>query len=26
MPDQWRSLKIESRGGHQLRAPRGYFP
>jgi len=26
MPDQWRSLKIESTAGHQLRAPRGYFP
>lgn len=26
LPDQWRSLKIESTAGHQLRAPRGYFP
>jgi Ca-activated chloride channel family protein len=26
MPDQWRSMKIESTAGHQLRAPRGYFP
>jgi Ca-activated chloride channel family protein len=26
VPDQWRSLKIESRDGHTLRAPRGYFP
>ena len=26
MPDEWRSLKIESSGGHQLRSPRGYFP
>ena len=24
--DQWRSLKIASRAGHQLRIPRGYFP
>jgi Ca-activated chloride channel family protein len=24
--DQWRPLKIESRGGQSLRAPRGYFP
>ena len=24
--DQWRPLKIESRGGQTLRAPRGYFP
>ncbi|HKR67185.1 MAG TPA: VWA domain-containing protein [Thermoanaerobaculia bacterium] len=24
--DQWRSLKVESRAGHVLRAPRGYFP
>jgi Ca-activated chloride channel family protein len=24
--DQWRSLKIESKGGHNLRIPRGYFP
>ena len=24
--DQWRSLKVESRGGQSLRAPRGYFP
>lgn len=26
MPDQWRSLKIVSSGGQQLRIPRGYFP
>ena len=26
LPDQWRSLKIESTAGHQLRVPRGYFP
>lgn len=26
MPDQWRSLKIESNRGHTLRAPKGYFP
>jgi len=24
--DQWRPLKIESRAGHTLRAPKGYFP
>lgn len=24
--DQWRPLKIESRAGQKLRAPRGYFP
>ena len=24
--DQWRSLKVESKAGHTLRAPRGYFP
>jgi Ca-activated chloride channel family protein len=24
--DQWRPLKIESKGGQSLRAPRGYFP
>lgn len=24
--DQWRPLKIESRGGQSLRAPKGYFP
>ena len=24
--DQWRSLKVESKAGHVLRAPRGYFP
>ncbi|HYI11497.1 MAG TPA: VWA domain-containing protein [Thermoanaerobaculia bacterium] len=24
--DQWRSLKIVSSGGHNLRIPRGYFP
>ena len=26
MPDQWRSLKIESSAGHHLRSPKGYFP
>lgn len=26
VPDQWRSLRIESSGGHSLRIPRGYFP
>lgn len=26
MPDEWRSLKIESSGGHHLRSPKGYFP
>jgi Ca-activated chloride channel family protein len=26
VPDQWRALKVESKGGHVLRAPRGYFP
>jgi Ca-activated chloride channel homolog len=26
VPDQWRPLKIESKAGHSLRAPRGYFP
>ncbi|HUP62891.1 MAG TPA: VWA domain-containing protein [Thermoanaerobaculia bacterium] len=25
-PDQWRSLRVVSGGGHQLRIPRGYFP
>ena len=24
--DQWRPLRIESKGGQQLRIPRGYFP
>ena len=24
--DQWHTLSIEDRGGHQLRIPRGYFP
>lgn len=24
--DQWRALKVESRAGHSLRAPKGYFP
>jgi Ca-activated chloride channel homolog len=24
--DQWRSLAVTSKGGHQLRVPRGYFP
>jgi Ca-activated chloride channel family protein len=24
--DQWRPLRVESRAGHSLRAPRGYFP
>jgi Ca-activated chloride channel family protein len=24
--DQWHPLKVESRGGQQLRAPNGYFP
>jgi VWFA-related protein len=24
--DQWRSLQVVSSGGHNLRAPRGYFP
>jgi Ca-activated chloride channel homolog len=24
--DQWRGLRIESRAGHSLRIPRGYFP
>ncbi len=24
--DQWRALKVESKAGHVLRAPRGYFP
>ncbi|MFP5247062.1 MAG: hypothetical protein ACLGH0_10250, partial [Thermoanaerobaculia bacterium] len=26
IPDQWRSLRIVSSGGHNLRIPRGYFP
>ncbi len=26
VPDQWRPLKVETRGGQSLRAPRGYFP
>jgi hypothetical protein len=26
MPDQWRSLKIDSTRGHTLRTPKGYFP
>jgi Ca-activated chloride channel family protein len=26
VPDQWRSLRIVSTGGHSLRIPRGYFP
>jgi Ca-activated chloride channel family protein len=26
IPDQWRSLKVVSSGGHNLRTPRGYFP
>lgn len=25
-PDQWHPLRIESRGGQNLRIPRGYFP
>jgi Ca-activated chloride channel family protein len=25
-PDQWRSLKAMSSGGHVLRIPKGYFP
>jgi VWFA-related protein len=24
--DQWRGLRIESKAGHSLRIPRGYFP
>jgi Ca-activated chloride channel family protein len=24
--DQWRPLKVESKGGHRIRAPKGYFP
>jgi len=24
--DQWHALKVESRGGQELRVPRGYFP
>ena len=26
VPDQWRSLLVRSSAGHNLRAPRGYFP
>jgi len=26
MPDQWRTLKIDSSQGHTLRTPKGYFP
>ena len=26
IPDQWRSLRIVSSGGHNLRIPKGYFP
>ncbi len=26
MADQWRSLKIDSKRGHTLRVPKGYFP
>ncbi|HEX8618432.1 MAG TPA: VWA domain-containing protein [Thermoanaerobaculia bacterium] len=26
IPDQWRSLRVESKAGHNLRSPRGYFP
>lgn len=26
IPDQWRTLKVVSSAGHNLRAPRGYFP
>ena len=26
IPDEWRTLKVVSRAGHNLRAPRGYFP
>jgi len=26
VPDQWRSLRIVSSAGHNLRIPRGYFP
>ena len=26
IPDQWRALRIESKGGQTLRIPRGYFP
>jgi Ca-activated chloride channel homolog len=25
-PDQWRSVAVTSKAGHQLRVPRGYFP
>lgn len=25
-PEQWHTLKIESKAGHQLRIPKGYFP
>ena len=24
--DQWRTLRIDTRGGQQLRIPKGYFP
>ena len=26
VPDQWRALRVVSRGGQSLRIPRGYFP
>jgi Ca-activated chloride channel family protein len=26
IPDQWRPLRVESKAGHRLRAPKGYFP
>ncbi len=26
VPDQWRALRVESKAGHNLRIPRGYFP
>jgi Ca-activated chloride channel family protein len=26
VPDQWRSLRVVSSGGHNLRIPKGYFP
>ncbi|MFZ2490337.1 MAG: VWA domain-containing protein [Thermoanaerobaculia bacterium] len=26
VPDQWRPLRVESKAGHQLRIPKGYFP
>jgi Ca-activated chloride channel family protein len=25
-PEQWHTLKVDSRGGQQLRTPKGYFP